>query len=140
MRPTVEEQLEGIRRILEDVVVPQVNDPYAADVLAGALATLEVLAEAGPGVVEFMRWDTAASLDVLAMVDVSPPTAPDDPLDLAAVAGHHAAVRALLEASVPLIREHADADRAFVSLMEERCARYPFVARYRGGTGAHAAR
>jgi hypothetical protein len=122
------------------VVAPQVDDPYAADVLAGALATLEVLAEAGPEVVAFQRWDTAASIDVLAMVGVGPPAPPDDPFDLAAMANHHEAVRALLEDAVPAIRQDPDADRAFVELMTQRCARYPFVARYRGGTGAHAAR
>jgi len=140
MRPSVEEQLAGIRSILTDVVVPLVEDPYAADVLAGALAALEVLAEAGPDVVPFLRWDIAESLSVLAMVGVDAPPGPTGPLDLGALADHHEEVRALLEASVPTIRGDVDADRAFGELMRQRCARYPFVARYRGGTGAHAAR
>ena len=29
---------------------------------------------------------------------------------------------------------------ALVALMKERCARYPFAARYPGGSGAHTAR
>jgi hypothetical protein len=140
MRPTVEEQLSGIRAVLAEVVAPLVDDPYAADVLAGALATLEVLAEAGPEIVPFLRWDTAGSIAVLEMVGVDAPPGPADPLDPGALADHHDAVRALLEASVPAIRRDPAADRAFVELMTERSARYPFVARYRGGTGAHAAR
>ena len=122
MRPTVEEQLSGIRRVLEDVVVPQVDDPYAADVLAGALAALDVLAEAGPDVVAFTRWDTTASGEVLAMVGVEPPAPPADPLDLAALALHHEAVRTLLEAAVPAIRQDPDADRASGVVAVERPA------------------
>jgi hypothetical protein len=140
MRPTIEEQLKGIGAVLADVVVPQVADPYAADVLAGALATLEVLADASGEVAPFLRWDSTASGEVLAMVGVQPPPPPDDPLDQGALADHHEAVRALLEASVPLIRQDADADRAFVQLMKERGARYPLAARYRGGSDAHTAR
>ena len=37
MRPDVSEQLDGLRRILEQVVAPELLDPYPADILAGRL-------------------------------------------------------------------------------------------------------
>ena len=140
MRPTPREQLVGIRSILAEVVSPLVRDPYAADVLAGALATLDLLAAAEPEVVPFLRWDITESLAVLALVGVEAPPAPADPLDLEALAAHHDAVRASLESSVPLIRAHPGADRVFVALMIERADRYPFAARPQGTASAHAAR
>ena len=132
MRPTVAEQLAGIRSVLAQVVAPQVEDPYAADVLAGALATLGLLAGAVPELVPFLRWDTAASTAVLALIDVPTPSPPADPLDVGALTAHHEAVRALLEASVPRIRDDPAADRAFIQLVHDRSARYPFATRSRG--------
>ena len=55
MRPTVSEQLDAIRRALVDVVAPEVTDAYAADVLAGVLATLETLADTWADVPSFLR-------------------------------------------------------------------------------------
>ena len=71
---------------------------------------------------------------------VEAPAPPRDPLDLDALGAHHQEVRALIEASIPAIRQKPEADRALVALMKERCARYPFAARYPGGPGAHTAR
>ena len=140
MEPSVDAQLRGIATILAEVVGPRVDDAYAADVLAGAVATLALLADGWVEAVPFWRWDSAASAAVLREVGVEPPAAPDDASDPAALAAHHDAVRALLEASIPAIRARPEADWALVALMEERCARYPFAARDRKGPGAHTAR
>src|SRR5581483_305862 len=43
VRPTPEEQLRGLREVLERVVAPELHAPYPADVLAAAVAALERL-------------------------------------------------------------------------------------------------
>ena len=50
MRPTVTEQLRAIRRILNDVIVPEVNATYPTDILKNVLFNLQEL-EAN-----WMRW------------------------------------------------------------------------------------
>lgn len=140
MRPTVSEQLDGIRQVLAEVVAPEVRDPYPAAVLAGALATLELLAGAWADVPAFLRWDADATAGVLALVDVSVPSPPTDLLDLAALQAHHREVRGVLEQSMPTVVAHADARRAVVQLFRERAARFPMHARPPGEPGAHPAR
>ncbi|MDQ1430056.1 MAG: hypothetical protein QOF40_658 [Actinomycetota bacterium] len=140
MRPTVTEQLEGIRHILGDVVAPEVDDPYPAAVLAGALATLEVLAGAWAVVPAFLRWDAGATAAVLALVGVPVPSRPDDVLDIAALQAHHRDVRRTLEQSMPAVLADADARRAVVELFRDRAARFPMKPRPPGEPGAHPAR
>jgi hypothetical protein len=48
MRPSVDEQLHGTCRILEEVVAPAVADPYARTILAGLIANLRMLSQAIP--------------------------------------------------------------------------------------------
>jgi hypothetical protein len=50
MRPTITEQLRAIRRILNDVIVPEVNTTYPTDILKNVLFNLQEL-EAN-----WMRW------------------------------------------------------------------------------------
>jgi hypothetical protein len=140
MRPTVSEQLDGIRQVLAEVVAPEITDPYPAAVLAGALATLELLAGAWSDVPAFLRWDADATATVLALVDVSVPSPPADLLDLAALQTHHREVRGVLERSMPPVLADADARRAVVELFRARAARFPLHARPPGGPGAHPAR
>src|SRR5690349_6356582 len=127
MRPDVSEQLLGIREILSRVIVPLVDDPYPADVLDGALATLELLAEVGPSVPAFLRWDSEASAEVLGRVGVSTPPLPDDLLEPGALEAHHRAVRQQLEASMPAVLADDAARAAAVALVRERAERYPLA-------------
>jgi hypothetical protein len=140
MRPDVSEQLTGIRQVLADVVAPHVTDAYPADVLAGALAALDVLAESWAEVPRFLCWDSAATAHVLRLAGRSVPPMPDDLLDLAAVQAHHREVRGLLEAAMPAILEHDEAKAAVVQLFRDRAERYPLAMIPRGGFAAHAAR
>jgi hypothetical protein len=140
MRPTVSEQLSGVRQVLADVVAPEVTDAYAADVLAGALATLELLAGAWAEVPLFLWWDGEATSRLLALAGVQVPSMPDDPLDVAALHAHHRDVRALLETAMPTVMERADLRDAVVRLFRERAERYPFASRPPGGRAAHAPR
>jgi hypothetical protein len=140
MRPDVTEQLRGIRQVLTDVVAPHVADPYPADVLAGALATLDVLADAWAEVPRFLCWDSAATGHVLRLAGLRVPPMPDDLLDLAALAAHHEELRGLLEAAMPTVLAHDGARAAAVQLFRDRAERYPLAMRPRGGSAAHAAR
>jgi hypothetical protein len=140
MRPTVPEQLLGLRTVIEEVVAPHVTDPYAADVLDGALAALETIGESWSAIPAFLRWDSAATAEVLALVGVAAPPPPHDPLDLDALESHQREVRGLLEASMSSVLADGDARRATVALFRERAGRYPLAARPRGGFAAHPAR
>jgi hypothetical protein len=66
MRPTVEEQLQGISRILENVVAPCVNDAYARTLLAGLIANLRMLSGAVAAVPGFLASDNRATAALLA--------------------------------------------------------------------------
>jgi hypothetical protein len=140
MRPSVSEQLAGVRRVLADVIAPEITDPYPADVLAGALDVLDMLAKRWADVPAFLAWDSRATADVLRLVGELAPAAPDDPFDLRALSAHHREVRGLLEAAMPAILARDDARAATVRLFRDRFERYPLTGRPRGGHAAHAAR
>jgi hypothetical protein len=140
MRPTVEEQLEGIRRVIAEVVAPGITDPYAAAVLSSALDTLGLLAEASDEVPAFWRWDRDATAAVLAMIGIPVPEAPVDLLDLTALYEHQRDVRGLLERAMPTIVANPGARAACIQLFRDRAARFPMNARPTGGHGAHPAR
>jgi hypothetical protein len=140
MRPTVSEQLDAVRSALADVVAPEVSDAYAADVLAGALATLERIAETWADVPSFLRWDCEATREVLRLVDVDVPEMPEHLLDVEALHTHDRDLRALLVTAMPMIIERDDARAAVVQLFRDRAARYPSAARPGGGSPAHTAR
>jgi hypothetical protein len=140
MRPSVSEQLEGIRQVLADVVAPEVTGPYPAAVLADALATLEILARGWAEVPTFLRWDTEATTAVLELVGEPVAPAPDDALDLAAQQSHHRNVRRTLEQCMPAVLADDTARAAVVQLFRDRAARFPMKARPPGGPGAHTAR
>src|SRR6185295_14417743 len=77
VRPTVEEQLRGVRAVLERVVAPDVRAPYPTDVLATVLAALERLEQDWSTVPAALRSESA-DLDALlaeARTSVSPQTA-----------------------------------------------------------------
>ncbi len=61
MRPTVEEQLQGTCRILENVVAPCVADPYARTLLAGLIGNLRMLGGAFPAVPGFLAGDNRST-------------------------------------------------------------------------------
>jgi hypothetical protein len=66
MRPSIDEQLHGTCRILEEVVAPAVADPYARTILAGLIANLRMLHQAIPAVAAFLQHDNQACAKLLA--------------------------------------------------------------------------
>lgn len=122
-------QLRGIARLLREVVGPEVADPYVADVLQGAAATLDALSAGVPQLVPFLRWDGEASSALLRSVDVEPAPPPPEPADPAAVEAWHRDVRAQLDEAMPRLRAHDEASAATAAHFRERASRYPFVVR-----------
>ena len=129
MRPTVSEQLSGISRLLADVVGPEVLDPYASDVLAGAVPTLELLADGWARVAPFLRWDIEATGRVLALAGVDRPPPPEDPLDIEALYECDRRARRLLSEAMAAVMERPQAREAAVALFRTRADRYPIAAR-----------
>lgn len=130
MRPSVTEQLEGLRRILEEVVAPELNDSYPRDILAGVCATLESLAAGWQQVPSFLDWDTRASAALVAGLrsDVTEAVESADPLDIAQLEARHRESRAALEAAIPTIAERDDLGELRTRVaahLRERAERYP---------------
>jgi hypothetical protein len=141
MRPTVTEQLAGLRRILDDVVAPAVEGVYPADVLAGVLAALDALASGWADVPSFLAWDIDASMELLraaaehdaalaAQVRALEADAPRDVLDLRALEEHQARVRTALAGVAPALAAGPLAERLAIHL-RARVDRYPICAAQR---------
>jgi hypothetical protein len=102
VRPTIEEQLAGVKRVLETVVAPALPAGYPAEMLRwsaealGRLARQQGLAEAN------LRWEAAATSALLARFCDAPDHAAAD--DLAALQAQVLALRARL---AELVRETA---------------------------------
>ena len=137
MRPSVEEQLQGTCRILEDVVAPCVNDPLARTLLDGVVANLRMLTAALPGVAPFLRQDNQATGQLLAQLSrsVSPELAervalalavPEpDAADTAALDAHNRLLRELMAEAVCSAQLTPEQHRAVVAHMSARASRMP---------------
>ena len=137
MRPTISEQLDGIQRLLAEIVAPEVTAPYPREILTGAIAALSALREALPRVPTFLRWDadsTAAVLaaalpllpaDLAADVRSTLAASPGDTLESLETCQEE--LRALLSKAMPaILTERGEAYRAMVALFRERAERFPF--------------
>jgi hypothetical protein len=118
MFPTVTDQLRELRRILNDVVMPELSGSYARDTLSSALATLKMLEGAWDRVVPFLLWDNA-QLSGLLDDDVAPP----DPTDFNAVHARNLELRDRLATSV----RDGLGGAPLLDYFRERIARYPFT-------------
>jgi len=116
--PTVTDQLRELRRVLDDVVMPEVSGSYARDTLTSALATLKMLEGAWDRVVPFLLWDNE-QLSRLLGDDADRP----DPSDFTAVHQRNLELRDALARMVQDGREPAP----LVAYFRERIARYPFT-------------
>ena len=140
MRPTVEEQLEGSCRILEETIAPEVSGDDAAEALRGVVKNLRMLGKGWAQVLPFLHWDSGATAALLerARPNVQRPLAerlgdldrnPDDPFDVAAARHRNDVLRGLLSevvaaldpSSVPAATTH----RAIVEHLSARASRYP---------------
>ncbi len=137
MKPTVQEQLQGTCRILETVVAPCVDDPFARTILDGLVANLRMLTGALPAVAGFLRQDNLATGELLATLrecvpaDLSARVAqalaePEpDAADGAALDERNRRLRELLAEVVCCDSLSPEQHRAIVSHMTERASRAP---------------
>jgi hypothetical protein len=82
MRPTIAEQLGGIRRVLQETVAPAVRSVYATEVLRSALDTLARIEQQWDVLLPFLRWDNDSTAAVLA--DAAPELPPTIARDIRA--------------------------------------------------------
>jgi hypothetical protein len=139
----VSEQLAGVRRILADVIAPEVTGAYPVDMLRGVLANLEMLERSWSNVGPFLAWDNAgteAALHAVApLVDDELSTriraclaaAPDGSADVTALDAHNTALRGLLAEAVPALAGGGDRTAAAYgevrAHLRARIDRFPFT-------------
>lgn len=140
MRPTAAEQIAGLADVIGLVVGPEIGGAYPLDILNGSISNLQMLADALDAVGPFLLWDIEQSHSILAMVGADVGEIEITPFDLPALRARHVEVRAALEAAIDRIRAEPAADTAMVAYIRERSTRYPFMARYRGGSLARTTR
>lgn len=100
MRPTIEEQLLGTCRILEQLVSPCVVDPYARTLLEGLIGNLRMLTTALPAVPGFLHNDNRATAGLLGQFQAG--VAPD------------------LSGSIALARSQPEPDAADLAALDQR--------------------
>ena len=137
MRPTVEEQLQGTCRILENVVAPCVADPYARTLLAGLIGNLRMLGGAFPAIAGFLVVDnrsTAALLarfqavvapDLVARIGTALAQAEPDATDMALLEQRNCELRELFSQALCGNCLSPELRAAALAHMSERAARAP---------------
>ncbi len=65
MRPGMTDQLSGIRRILEEIIAPELREGYPSQVLRGVVKNLGMLEGAWVRILPFLEWDTPATASLL---------------------------------------------------------------------------
>jgi hypothetical protein len=135
VRPTVEEQLAGSRRILEDVIAPELSGAGAVESLNGLVKNLELLERSWTRVLPFLHWDNEHTAVLLrdaraglpaVLADRITADAPvGDPFDVAAAQDRNDRLRGLLSEVVAVVDTDAAAYRAIVEHMRTRTGRFP---------------
>jgi hypothetical protein len=135
MRPTIAEQLRETRRILNDMLIPVINDDYMAQIMKSAFANLEMLESAWENVLPFLHWDNETTVAVLrdvrdlvsdelaVAIDNAKPDQPCDPFDVSALQSRNVLLQSLICQAVG----ECDGQglRRIQAHLLERTARYP---------------
>ena len=138
MRPTLAEQLRGLRHILDHVVAPDVQGDYARDTLLGVSRALDMLVQRAGAVGPFLEWDNHETRAILhsiasrgvALTQSIDPIAPIVTGDVDALDAENERLRGILAAVVPTLADRAethDLHGAVVAHLRERVARYPYA-------------
>lgn len=65
MRPTVSEQLDGVCRILETVIAPEIQTEHTRETLRSLISNLRMLNRAWDRLLPFLHWDNAETIGLL---------------------------------------------------------------------------
>ena len=134
MRPNVNEQLEGMCRILENAIAPELNNGYTLETLRSLIANVRMLGRAWHQLLPFLHWDNAAMLDLLreargsadaarqARIDEALDTPPADATDALSAESRNDALRALL---CDCLDGPAALTARIAAHLSERSRRYP---------------
>jgi hypothetical protein len=137
VRPTVQEQLQGTGRVLEEIIAPHVGDPYAANILKALISNLRMLVDAVPATARFVQWDNRAAAEVLAVMRGSQQADlaaeigavlsenEPDPTDWVALDARNQRLRSLLVTALAADRLPSEVDEQLVGYMTERASRHP---------------
>ena len=120
MRPTLTEQIEGARRVLVELVAPEVSDPHAQEQVAYAASALEHAAARWHQVLPDLVADIRALEEVLgiepAPLDEAVPGVPE----LAAAEEYHRGLRSQLTDEIKADPDPSATIRTYLSDSIER--------------------
>lgn len=120
MRPTLTEQIEGARRVLVELVAPEVSDPYAQEQVAYAASALEHAAARWPLVLPDLVADIRALEKVLGVEHRVLEEAVSGVPDLAAAEVYHRELRSQLTDEIMGGPEPSPEVRAYLADSIER--------------------
>lgn len=135
------DQLRGIRRILEDVIAPELRTGYPSQTLRGVVKNLTMLEQAWSRVHPFLLWDTGETAKLLAetveFVDdglstrISEALSQEvaDPLSMEQLEERNALLRELLGEAIAGLADRPHTEELMSNIRDhfvERMGRYPF--------------
>jgi hypothetical protein len=125
MRPTITEQLDGLRRILVEVVAPEVTAPYPAEILGSVIGALDALSANWAHIPDYLAWEIDSIQSILTAAGIEPP-AETPP---ASLEEQQARMSALLVRAQPAIaaNRNGEAYRLMIAFFRERAERFPFA-------------
>lgn len=139
MRPTITEQLDGLRRILAETIAPEVTSPYPAEILGSVIGALDALQSNWHKIPAFLVWDIQTTAEVLnaakpllgddLAAEIAVARADNDPTDLRALENQQMRMRELLVEAMPTIIANPGRTEAYprmIALFRERADRFPF--------------
>ena len=140
MRPTLPEQLRGLRHVLEHVVAPAVTDDYPQSTLQGVIRALEMLEARVDDVLPFLVRDNVATAKLLQVIAECVPVGgsiePPEPVDMSSISSidsENERLRALLADAIPALSAAPEDSAAagihtqVVAHLRARIAQYPFT-------------
>jgi hypothetical protein len=131
MRPTITEQLNGLRRILAEVVAPEVNAPYPAEILGSVIGALDALSAKWPLIPDYLDWEVRSIQAILTMagIDPGPTTGQGATGSLGALEELQIRMSGLLVQAQPAIVADRDGEayRLMIAFFRERARRFPFA-------------
>ncbi|MCY4036983.1 MAG: hypothetical protein OXF64_05990 [bacterium] len=120
MRPTLTEQIEGARRVLVELLAPEVSDAHAREQAAYAAAALQHAAARWPHVLADLVADIRALEEVLGLDPAELAEAVGGVPDFASAEDYHRGLRSQLADEIKAGPEPSAAVRAYLADSVER--------------------